>query len=636
MGVKITVIRQLICDKKQMKYLVAGGTAAGLEYSSFAILFYLIFAESHVVLAQSISYFVGLVSAFSLHYVWTFRAQNSSKLLKQQFVLYTLTAIVNLLISAIFIKLLLRLHVVAWIAKILVMTAVALWNYTILNKFIFNPKRVKQLTLQNLKKSLKHHLSTAILMLVILVIGTIHILVVKPGVGHDEEPHIAKAEATSRLDFLPHELEGHDYFVSRGSEDLYVYVIRNIQVFYQKSDDDAKRVLSEIKDLGNKRYRETTVGNVPLTGAGGYNSVNYIPNSLGLFTARKLNLTIKQTYYAAKFSSLLFCTIVVGLAFTLLRNYRSRFLIAIVALFPPVLFSFSGITTDGFLNSTSLLFAAIILLSFFKNSRLNWPLRVTAYLLAIALPITKLPYLFVSLLLFASPLTKFDKHRLIKNLSLIGLLLVLVFGWNYIVRDATNYTSHKAYCCTKGVQADSKNQVLYILNHPDQFAGSIAQFMFDANLADKGRIVMPQEAKGHLLNSDFLLAYLLLMVFTSLYATKDFKGRHTKKMQRLWISAVILVVLGVIGALYVASNSVGQFTIWGVQTRYFYPLLVFILGYLAMRLPFRFIGNDQKMLRAVFMVAFVINILIAIQLYILPKTFTLENRIQLNRSSQQL
>ena len=635
MRINITNIRRLIFDKKQMRYLAAGGAAAGVEYLSFTVLFYFIFAESHIILTQIVSYIIGLVFAFTLHYTWTFKSQNSSRLLRQQFVLYTLTAAINLLLSTILISLLVRLQIVAWAAKVIVMAIVVLWNYTILNKFIFNPEKSNRLNIKSLKMTIRRNIETILLMFIVLVIGTVHILTVSPGVGHDEEPHIAKAEATSRLDFLPHQLEGHDYFVGRGSEDLYVYVIRHIQVFYQKSNSDAEKMLRDIETLGDKKYRDTTVGNVPLTGAGGYNSINYIPNSLGIFTARKLNLTIKQTYYAAKFSALFFCTIVIGAAFKLLEKYRSRFIIAIIALFPPVLFSFSGITTDGFLNATSLLFASILLLSFFENSQLNRPIRVIAYLLAITLSITKLPYIFISLILFTSPLTRYDKYRLIKNISLMGLLLAVVLGWNYLVRDATNYTSHKAYCCTSGIQADPKGQISYITRHPDQFAGSIVYFLFDANLADKGRIIMPQEAKSHVLNSDFLLAYLYLMVLISFYAAKDFKDVRTNKMSRYWIGAVFLAALGIVGALYVASNSVGQFTIWGVQTRYFYPLLAFILCYFAMRSPFNFTTKSRQFLRTITIFAIVINVLIATQLYTLPKTFTLNDRIQLNRSNQR-
>ena len=96
MRINITNIRRLIFDKKQMRYLAAGGAAAGVEYLSFTVLFYFIFAESHIILTQIVSYIIGLVFAFILHYTWTFKSQNSSRLLRQQFVLYTLTAAINL------------------------------------------------------------------------------------------------------------------------------------------------------------------------------------------------------------------------------------------------------------------------------------------------------------------------------------------------------------------------------------------------------------------------------------------------------------------------------------------------------------------------------------------------------------
>lgn len=634
MGVGFTKLKQRITNVKQLRYVLSGATAAVVEYLSFAGLFYVAFGGSRIVLSQAISYCIGLVLAFTLHYLWTFRSQNTPNLLKQQFILYTLTALINILFTAVIIAILVRLDVAPWLAKFVVMAAVVLWNYAILNRVIFDPKHASKFTLKNIRNILKQHVASLILMTVMIVVGSIHIAVVRPGVGHDEEPHLAKAEATSRLDFLPHQREGHDYFVSRGSEDLYMYVIHNIEVFYQKNKGDAQKILDNIETLGRKSYRDSTVGLVPLTGAGGYNSVNYIPNALGLVAARKLNLTIKQTYYAAKISALLLCTAVVAAAFTLLRNYRSRFLIAAIALFPPVLFSFSGITTDGLLNASSLLFAAILLRSFFDKTAPSWAMRSVAYALAIILPITKLPYLLLSLLIFFTPLTRFRRLTVVKNLALLVALLAAVFGWTYLVRDATNYTSQHAYCCTKGTEANAKGQVSYIIHHPDQFAASLAQFTFDANIIDGSRISMPQEAKRHMLNGDFLVIYIILMIIMSFYVADDFKKHRLRKPLKLWLIASLLTVLGIIGALYVASNSVGQFVIWGVQTRYFYPTLIFVLCYIAASTPFIFRGNNQRFVRVAFLITLLINALVVTQLYILPKTFTLEERIQKNSTDQ--
>lgn len=621
--------------QKQVRYLLSGGLAAATEYALFALLFYLTFSQSRLGLAQALSYLAGLVVAFTLHAAWTFRPQQMPGYLRQQFILYSLTAIVNLLLSSLIIKLLYHYAVPAWLAKGIVMAVVVLWNYAILNSYIFQPQRIRLLTLHNIKQALRRHLLGIILAVVMIIVGCFHIFLVRPGVGHDEEPHIAKAEATSRLDFLPQLPDGYGYFVSRGSEDLYVYVVRHIQLFYKKSTQEADATLREINTLGQKVYRDTDVTYVALTGAGGYHSINYIPNAIGLFIARQLGLTIQQSYYAAKLSALFFCTAIVVAAFTLLRNYRSRFLIAITALFPPILFSFSGITTDGFLNAASLLFAALLLRSFLTKSPPSILARATAYILAIILPITKLPYLLISLVLFFSPLMRHRRHSVWKNSLLAAALVFTVFGWNYLVRDATNLTSKHAYCCTKGVEANSKQQLVFIAQHPDAFAGSLGHFFFHFNLIDGSRITMPQEAKRHHLNGDFIVIYLFLMALVSFYAAKDFTNPRLRRATAHWMVAAIATVGGIIVALYAAANSVGQFTIWGVQTRYFYPLVIFILCFIAAHTSLRYTRSEDRALRPIFTIAIIINVFVLVQLLTLPQTFTLTDRIQQNAAQEK-
>lgn len=631
----ISKIRQSITAQKQVRYLLSGGLAAAIEYILFAFLFYLAFSQSQLGLAQTLSYLVGLVVAFTLHAFWTFRSQQTPGRLRQQFILYGFTAIVNLLLSGLIIKLLYHYAVPAWLAKGIVMAVVVLWNYTILNSYIFQAKRIQLLTLDNVKHILKHHILSIVLAVVMVVVGCFHVFLVRPGVGHDEEPHIAKAEATSRLDFLPQLPEGYGYFVSRGSEDLYVYVVRHIQLFYKKTTHEANETLREIDSLGKKVYRDTDVTYVALTGAGGYHSINYIPNAIGLFIARQLGLTIQQSYYAAKLSALFFCTAIVVTAFTLLRRYRSRFLIAITALFPPILFSFSGITTDGFLNAASLLFAALLLRSFLTKSPPSILARATAYILAVILPITKLPYLLMSLVLFFSPLMRHRRHSVWKNSLLAAALVFTVFGWNYLVRDATNLTSKNAYCCTKGVEANSKQQLAFIARHPDAFAGSLGHFFFHFNLIDGSRITMPQEAKRHHFNGDFIVAYLFLMALVSFYAAKDFTDPRLRRATTYWMAAAITTIGAIIAALYVAANSVGQFAIWGVQTRYFYPLVIFILCFIAAHTSLRYTRSEDRALRSMFIIALIINGLILIQLLTLPQTFTLTDRIQQNAAQEK-
>ena len=120
---------------------------------------------------------------------------------------------------------------------------------------------------------------------------------------------------------------------------------------------------TKLKEIANKKYRSLPVEEVFPQGAGAYHSINYIPNAIGLYIARLLNMTVKQAYYSAKISALIINASIISFSFFLLRKYRSKFLVLIVALYPQILISLSSISADGIINATSLLFGTIILKS---------------------------------------------------------------------------------------------------------------------------------------------------------------------------------------------------------------------------------------------------------------------------------
>lgn len=122
--------------RKALRYLVAGVLVALLEYGVFLLLQY---GFSVVIWAsQTISFLIGLVAAFLVHVLWTFKAEGAMQHKKHRFVLYCLLAGINVVITSIFITGLQAVAVPAWIAKVIVMGAVVVWNFALLDRIIFS------------------------------------------------------------------------------------------------------------------------------------------------------------------------------------------------------------------------------------------------------------------------------------------------------------------------------------------------------------------------------------------------------------------------------------------------------------------------------------------------------------------
>jgi len=119
--------------KKILKFLISGITAATVEYSIFLAL--LGFANATLITAQTLSFTVGFIISFLLNKKWVFKSKGS---IFVELPKYLILALINILLSNVAMWLLVdMLHIKNWLAKALVMAAVASWNYFIFQKIIF-------------------------------------------------------------------------------------------------------------------------------------------------------------------------------------------------------------------------------------------------------------------------------------------------------------------------------------------------------------------------------------------------------------------------------------------------------------------------------------------------------------------
>lgn len=125
--------------ERLIRYLFVGGLAFTVEYSSFLLIVF-IFSDSFLIVAQTLSFCLGLLTSFMGSQKFTFKHDTKpyyySK--KAQFVSYLSLATANLVVTNIIINLLVGpFDWAPWLAKIATMLSVVVWNYIIFNKFIF-------------------------------------------------------------------------------------------------------------------------------------------------------------------------------------------------------------------------------------------------------------------------------------------------------------------------------------------------------------------------------------------------------------------------------------------------------------------------------------------------------------------
>lgn len=122
---------------KFAKFLLVGGLAAITEYGSF--LFFIGPLRLQVIIANVVSFCLGLLVSFSLNRSWVFIVMEEAK---KQFVRYLVLALINLCISTFSIWVLTEeVGMPAAYGKVVMMVVIAVWNFVIFSKFIFKIKK---------------------------------------------------------------------------------------------------------------------------------------------------------------------------------------------------------------------------------------------------------------------------------------------------------------------------------------------------------------------------------------------------------------------------------------------------------------------------------------------------------------
>jgi putative flippase GtrA len=121
-----------------MRYVLVGGGAFITEYGSFYVLFAVL--HMRLLLANGISFCLGLGISFVLSRVWTFQHQEKvyQKKTAHQFSFYMTLSLINLGLTLLLVSYFKHLGIDPRIGKLLAMAITSLWNFMLLKHFIFN------------------------------------------------------------------------------------------------------------------------------------------------------------------------------------------------------------------------------------------------------------------------------------------------------------------------------------------------------------------------------------------------------------------------------------------------------------------------------------------------------------------
>lgn len=319
----------------------------------------------------------------------------------------------------------------------------------------------------------------------------------------------------------------------------------------------------------------------------------YIPQALGIFLGSLLFdlLRISQKYniymqmLAARAANLI--CYVVCLYFSIRLTPFFKRTLTVLALTPMAIFIASSCSYDVFMYSFCILYLALILNFAYDPgiSRIGPGRTVALIILQFFILLGKYVYFPLLFLIFLIPKKKFGTDSRIKillkvALPSLALLCVWLLAYKFSIRGLAADQYSGAY----------HQQAVFVLSHPIKYIAILA-----SNLAISGKVW----ATGFVglfgwlnvpIPMPFVIAYIVFLLCSAVFETVANQSTLSRPLLgAVSVACYILVATAeyVVWTPSLGHGGVGQYTIIGIQGRYFIPFAFPLLLILANSLPYR-------------------------------------------------
>lgn len=402
------------------------------------------------------------------------------------------------------------------------------------------------------------------------ILGLIYIFLTPPFQSPDEGNHFLRAFGISDGVILSEkrgELTGSmlPAAVVKESGILYKlpFIVQNktsrseILKFYKESPKLDHDVLSERIFKG---YSNTAL----------YSPVPYIPQTTGIIISRVLKLKILTSFYICRLMNWSVSVLILFFTLKLFSKISSTITLLFIVLIgtPMFIFQMSSCSPDSFTNSITFLNIALI----FSLSK-EWDNRKFDIFLisAMMLALSKNVYFLIPFCIL--PVIFFRKYERMKKardiLYTFSFVIIPVLIWSKL--SMANYNPILATSVKNPAE-----QLLFFLNNPFKLIRAFAHTWHTECINySKGYIGVLGWLDTEITHS---LLYFIIIITAAVFTPDKVKLKFQDFIERFYYMVIFFVSFFFISmSIYLTWCSPGSFNLWGVQGRYFIPIVPVLL-----------------------------------------------------------
>ncbi len=383
---------------------------------------------------------------------------------------------------------------------------------------------------------------------ILLAIGVIYLIVLKPGVPPDEQAHF----------FRSFEIACGNLFskVYEGGQGGNVFPVALRQITNTGATLDWSN--TEIFTFSNTAL---------------YFPTCYLPQAIGVWIAKLFTNHVMTIFYAGRIVNFLFAYFVSIAA--LRRMPFGKSLLFVFMLFPMTLQEMVSMSPDALTNAVSAYLIALVMSIRMEDREITRSELIRILAIGLFLGASKVVYIVVTFLVLLLPTRILGgKKKAIRFYSLI-------IG-SSIIMNLLTYSNSLQFLGDLTADVSAKGQVLYVLGHPvETLFTMIRTFSQDLHIWTED--MLGTELGSLNIDTNRGLAYAMVALITTV--TFDAMAPQEYFRHREIIACFATGVLGfcaTIGSLYVSWTKVGAPKIVGIQGRYFIPFTLIILLAIAM------------------------------------------------------
>lgn len=399
--------------------------------------------------------------------------------------------------------------------------------------------------------------------LVIAVIGVLgFVFVTPPFQGPDEQAHYVRVQYIANGYFIPVNAEKSGASLPYSIDQVAEKTFYNHDI---RGDTNQKYNLHDTKAALKIPY-SSSVRTKPIMVA--YSPIPYLSAVPFVIIANLLNLSPLISMYLARLALGITSVLIFFLAIRLLPYKKYYFVV--VGLIPMMLFQQAMVTADSVSYALLALFISYVFyLRYSVGSNLTKKQWIYLGILCLLITVAK-PLIFLFLPLVLLLIKK--KHALRWVASIAAACVVLLIGWMLLVGSAAASTDNVVATTPAGVNSSQQTQL--VKEQPKR----VLRVLWNSYMTQYG----DNEVRGVLgvfgaADTIYpLWMFTLYAILLGLFAivSNDKRIHIPKRWQILTVGICIIYFLAVNYALYTGYTPVNFDIVYGVQGRYFLPIVI--------------------------------------------------------------